>query len=123
MQIVKGWTKPDGSTAEQVHDVALSGGRAATAAGAHPRAVGSTVDLNAATYTNSIGAAELAAAWTDPDFDPAQDAFYYARVLEIPTPRWSTYDAVRFGVERPADVPAETQERAYSSAIWYTPEH
>ncbi len=123
VQIVKGWTKPDGSTAEQVYDVALSGGRAATAAGAHPRAVGSTVDLNAATYTNSIGATELAAAWTDPDFDPAQDAFYYARVLEIPTPRWSTYDAVRFGVERPADVPAETQERAYSSAIWYTPEH
>ena len=78
--------------------------------------------LNAAAYTNSIGATELAAAWTDPDFDPAQDAFYYARVLEIPTPRWSTYDAARFGVERPADVPAETRERAYSSPIWYTPE-
>ena len=123
VQIVKGWTTPDGSTAERVFDVALSGERAATPPGVRARAVGNTVDLKAATYSNSIGAAELAAAWTDPDFDPAQDAFYYARVLEIPTPRWSTYDAVRFGVERPADVPAETRERAYSSPIWYTPAH
>jgi hypothetical protein len=120
VQVVKGWTTPQGSTAERVYDVALSGGREP---GPPHTAVQSNVDVTTATYDNTVGAAELSAVWRDPDFDPAQDAFYYVRVLEILTPRWSTYDAVRFGVDRPGDVPAETQERAYSSPIWYTPAH
>jgi len=120
VQIVKGWTLADGDTAERVYDVALAGGRAPGVSGTAP-ALASTVDPARSSYANTVGATELSAAWTDPDFDPAQDAFYYARVLEIATPRWSTYDAARFGVERPADVPADIQERAYSSPIWYTP--
>ena len=83
--------------------------------------VGDTVDLATATYTNTIGDAILAAHWKDPDFDPEQDAFYYIRVLEIPTPRWTTYDAVFFGIDRPDNVPATLQDRAYTSPIWYTP--
>ena len=74
-----------------------------------------------ASWTNTIGAAELGAVWTDPDFDPTQRAFYYMRVIEIPTPRWSLYDAVRFDVKHPDDAPTSTQERAYTSPIWYTP--
>ena len=83
------------------------------------KSVGNTVDLETATYSNSIGEVALAARWTDPDFKASQQAFYYVRVLEIPTPRWTTYDAVHFNVERPEEVPATTQERAYTSAIWY----
>ena len=79
-------------------------------------------DAGTASFTNTIGSPELAAVWTDTEFDPAQKAFYYARVIEIPTPRWSTYDAFRFGIELPDGAPVETQERAYTSPIWYTPE-
>jgi hypothetical protein len=80
------------------------------------------VDLKTAKYTNTIGAAELATAWTDPEFDPKQRAFYYARVLEIPTPRWSTYDAAALGMPIPKGLPATIQERAWTSPIWYTPQ-
>jgi len=83
--------------------------------------VGNTVDIEKATFTNDIGEPLLMAYWQDPDFDPQQRAFYYVRVLEIPTPRWTTYDAVHFGIERPEGVPATQQERAYTSPIWYTP--
>ena len=84
-------------------------------------AVGNTVDAENASWTNTIGASELGTVWTDPDFDPKQRAFYYARVIEIPTPRWSTYDAFRFGIPIPDGAPVSTQDRAYTSPIWYTP--
>ena len=84
-------------------------------------AVGNTVDVKTATWSNTIGAAELITAWKDPDFDASLKAFYYVRVIEIPTPRWTCYDAVRFGVKMPPEVPMITQERAYTSPIWYTP--
>jgi Protein of unknown function (DUF3604) len=83
--------------------------------------VGNTVDLSVPSWTNEIGKAELAAVWTDPEFDPSQHAFYYARVIEIPTPRWTAYDAVRFGIDLPSDIKTITQERAYTSPIWYSP--
>jgi hypothetical protein len=85
-------------------------------------AVANTVDAATASWTNSIGSSELAAGWTDPDFDAKQKAFYYVRVLEIPTPRWSTYDAFRFDIDLPEGAPVSTQERAYTSPIWYTPQ-
>ncbi len=120
IQIVKGWLEVDGETREQVYNVAWSGERKLRRDGKLP-AVGNTVDVANANWTNTIGAADLGAVWTDPDFDPGQKAFYYARVLEIPTPRWSTYDAFRFGVDVPKGAPTSTQERAYSSPIWYDP--
>ncbi len=120
IQVVKGWVDADGERQEKVYDVAWSGDRKPGADGKLP-AVGNTVDLATATYTNSIGDAQLSAAWTDPDFDPSVRAVYYARVLEIPTPRWTAYDAVRFKVEMPDEVRMITQERAYTSPIWYTP--
>lgn len=80
------------------------------------------MDVANASWTNTIGASELATVWADPDFDPAQKSFYYARVLEIPTPRWSTYDAFRFSIDLPEGTPGSTQERAYTSPIWFTPE-
>ncbi len=120
IQIVKGWLDADGATHEQVHDVAWSGGRTPGADGKLP-AVGNTVDVANANWTNTIGAAELGSVWTDPNFDPNQKAFYYARVIEIPTPRWTTYDAFRFGIDLPEGAPTSTQERAYTSPIWYTP--
>jgi hypothetical protein len=83
--------------------------------------VGNTVDVANATWANSIGAPELITVWTDPDFDPSQRAFYYARVIEIPTPRWTAYDAKRFGIEMDSQIPMITQERAYTAPIWYTP--
>jgi hypothetical protein len=120
IQIVKGWLDGEGKTQERVHDVAWGGDRTPGADGKLPP-VGSTVDLATATWTNTIGAPELITVWTDPDFDPSERAFYYARVIEIPTPRWTAYDAVRFGVTMDPEVPMTTQERAYTSPIWYTP--
>jgi hypothetical protein len=120
VQIVKGWLNANGETEERVYDVAWSGDRKLDGEGKLP-AVGNTVDVATGTFTNSIGSPELISVWTDPEFDPSVRAFYYARVLEIPTPRWTIYDAVRFGDEVPAEVPTSTQERAYTSPIWYTP--
>jgi hypothetical protein len=120
IQIIKGWMDAKGKTFEQVFDVVWSGPRKPGADGKLP-AVGNTVDVYNASWTNTIGAPELIAVWTDPDFDAKQSAFYYARVIEIPTPRWTAYEAKRFGVEMPDDVPMVTQERAYTSPIWYTP--
>lgn len=120
VQIVKGWHVAGGETRERVHDVAWSDGRVRGAAGRVPD-VGNTVDLDSATYRNDIGSAALTAAWTDPDFDPKQRAFYYVRVLEIPTPRWPVYDAVHFGIELPEGTETVHQERAYTSPIWYSP--
>jgi len=120
IQIVKGWLDKKGKTHEKVYDVAWSGDRKPGAKGKLPP-VGNTVDVKNANWTNTIGSSELGTVWTDPDFNPAQKAFYYARVLEIPTPRWSTYDAFRFGVDLPKGAPTSTQERAYTSPIWYTP--
>jgi len=116
LQIVKGWVDAAGASHEQVFDVALSGGRRPGPDGRVP-SVGNTVDVATATYANTIGAGQLGALWRDPAFDPDQEAFYYARAIEIPTPRWSTYDALRLGVEAPQ--PASIRERAISSAIWY----
>jgi hypothetical protein len=120
VQIVKGWLEVEGETRERVYDVALSDGREIGPDGSVP-SVGNTVNVEAATYDNSIGDAALGAFWNDPDFDPAQRAFYYVRVLEIPTPRWTTIDAKVFGVEIPDGAPTAIQERAYTSPIWYTP--
>jgi hypothetical protein len=120
IQIVKGWMDANGKTQEKVYDVAWSGDRKPDAKGKLPP-VGNTVDVKNANWTNTIGASELAAVWTDPSFDPKQRAVYYARVIEIPTPRWSTYDAFRFNVPIPEGAPTSTQERAYTSPIWYTP--
>ena len=120
IQIVKGWLDADGTTQEKVYDVVWSGERVLDKKGKLP-AVGNTVDAATATWTNTIGASELSMVWTDPNFDAKQKAFYYARVLEIPTPRWSTYDAFRFGIDLPEGAPVSTQERAYTSPIWYTP--
>jgi hypothetical protein len=120
IQVVKGWLDRDGQPHEIVYDVVWSGDRQPGADGKLPP-VGNTVDVANATWTNTIGSAELIATWTDPDFDPAVPAVYYTRVLEIPTPRWTAYEAQRFGITLPADVPMITQERAYTSPIWYTP--
>ena len=120
IQIVKGWLDSGGETHEKVYDVAWSDGRKPGADGKLP-AVGNTVDVASATWANTIGASELATVWTDPDFDPAESAFYYARVLEIPTPPWYASDAFRFGIEIPKGAPTSQQERAYTSPIWFTP--
>jgi len=120
VQIIKGWLGSDGETQEKVYNVAWSDGRKLDADGKLPP-VGNTVDVEAASFTNSIGEPMLFAYWTDPDFDADESAFYYVRVLEIPTPRWTTYDAKFFGVDLPEGVPASIQERAYTSPIWYTP--
>lgn len=121
VQIVKGWVNSDGTTGEKVYDVAWSDGREAGSDGKVP-AVGSTVDPATATWANTIGSPELVAVWEDPEFDANLRAFYYARVLEIPTPPWYLYDVVRLGSEMPANAPTEQQERAYTSPIWYTPQ-
>ena len=121
IQIVKGWVDGGGQRHEKVYDVAWSDDRSPGRDGKLPP-VGNTVDVANATWTNSIGSPELIAAWIDPDFDPKHRAVYYARVLEIPTPRWTAYEAKRFGIKMPSsDVPMTTQERAYTSPIWYTP--
>ena len=120
IQIIKGWMDRRGNTHEKVYDVAWSNDRVTGADGKLPP-VGNTVDAETANFTNTIGASELGTVWTDPDFDPQQHAFYYARVIEIPTPRWSTIEAFRFGIPIPEGAPVTTQERAYTSPIWYTP--
>jgi hypothetical protein len=118
IQIIKGWVDERGKSHEQVFNVVWSGERSIDASGKLPP-VGNTVDATTATYRNTIGEEQLSAVWTDPEFDPEQEAFYYARVIEIPTPRWTTYDALKLGV--PAPEPVSLQERAVTSAIWYKP--
>ncbi|MGI9257907.1 MAG: DUF3604 domain-containing protein [Gammaproteobacteria bacterium] len=121
IQIIKGWLDDDGDTHERIYDVAVSGGRAIGSDGRAREPVGNTVNIEKATFTNTIGNALQTAYWQDPDFDPKEPAFYYVRVLEIPTPRWTTYDAAFFGVPLPDRVPPTVQDRAYASPIWYTP--
>jgi hypothetical protein len=122
IQIIKGWLDAKGAVQERVYDVVWGDAdtRQPGDDGKLPP-VGNTVDVANAVWTNSIGAPELITVWQDPDFDPNARAFYYARVIEIPTPRWTAYDAKRFGVQMPPEVPMVTQERAYTSPIWYTP--
>ena len=121
IQIIKGWLDAEGGTHEKVYDLAWSGDRKPDAKGKLP-SVGDTVDVPNATYSNTIGATELIKVWKDPEFDASQRAFYYVRVLEIPTPRWTAYDAKYFGIKMPPEVTMKLQERAYTSPIWYTPE-
>jgi hypothetical protein len=120
VQVIKGWVDAQGNSREKIFDVAWSDGRLPLADGSLPP-VGNTVDAAAASYADSIGAAQLATVWQDPEFDPNQSAFYYARVLQIPTPRHSTYDAVALKIAPPDRFPAAIQERAYTSPIWYVP--
>ena len=122
IQVVKGWVDSRNRTYEKVYNVAWgdADSRSLDADGELPP-VGNTVDVANATWTNTIGDPELITVWTDPDFDPEQRAFYYVRVLEIPTPRWVAYDAMRYGLDIPDNVPMVLQERAYTSPIWYSP--
>jgi len=119
IQVIKAWLDATGKTHERIFDVALSGGRSVDAATGKAPPVGNTVDLKTGKYTNDIGAASLFAVWTDPMFDATEPAVYYARVIEIPTPRWTTFDAIKLGVPPPE--PATLQERAWTSPIWYSP--
>ena len=121
IQVIKGWLDAKGETHEQIYDMAVSDGRTIEADGRCKTPVGNTVDVPNATYTNSIGASLLTGYWKDPHFNPQERALYYVRVIEIPTPRWTTYDAKVFGVKLPEGVPPSIQERAYTSPIWYTP--
>ena len=121
IQIVKGWLDADSKLHEKVYDIAVSGDRKIDANGVCKAAVGNTVDIEKATWSNTIGSTDLGTVWSDPDFDAAESSFYYARVLEIPTPRWVVYDKLRFGIELPKDADLIGQERAYTSPIWYTP--
>jgi len=122
VQIIKGYLGGRfNDQMEKIYDVALSDDRKADPKTGKITPVGNTVDVKKATYTNDIGDSQLAVVWTDPDFDPSQPAVYYVRVLEIPTPRWTTYDSVKSGIPVPDGIPATLQERAWSSPIWYTP--
>jgi hypothetical protein len=121
IQIIKGWLGKDGKAQEKVYDVAWGDADKRKIVNGKLTPVGSTVDVAHATWTNTIGDPELGAVWKDPDFDPNVRAFYYARVIEIPTPRWTAYDQVRFGIKMSPEVPMTQQERAWSSPIWYTP--
>ena len=121
VQMIKGWLDEKGQTQERVYDIAVSGERKIDSDGRVIKSVGNTVDVTEASYENTIGDADLATYWQDPDFDPKQKAFYYVRVLEIPTPRWTTIDAKLFEREIPKEAPISIQERAYTSPIWYTP--
>lgn len=120
IQIIKGWVDAEGKMNEKVYDVVWSDNRKPDSKGKLP-SVGNTVDVANASWTNTIGASELFAVWKDPDFNAKENAFYYARVIEIPTPRWTAYDAKYFKVNMPKEVPMITTERAYTSPIWYTP--
>jgi hypothetical protein len=119
-QIVKGWLDAGGELHEKIYDVAWGGDRTPDAQGKLP-SVGNTVDVANATWTNTIGAPELITVWQDPDFDPDVSAFYYGRVIEIPTPRWTAYDVARFGNEPLPGTTMTLTERAYTSPIWYSP--
>jgi hypothetical protein len=121
VQIVKGWLDAKGVLHERIYDVAVSDGREIGADGRCKTPVGDTVDVAKATFTNAIGDAELIQVWRDPDFDPKQPAVYYSRVLEIPTPRWTAYEARYYGLDLDETIPMTLQERAYTSPIWYTP--
>jgi hypothetical protein len=121
IQVVKGWLDAKGETHERIYDVAVSDGRRIDADGRCRVPVGSTVDVPAATYANTIGAPVLSAFWKDPAFDPKERAFYYVRVIEIPTPRWTAFDARFYQITMPKEVPMTLQERAYTSPVWYTP--
>jgi hypothetical protein len=120
IQIVKAWVDASGKAQEKIYDVAWSGNRRPGKGGKLPP-VGDTVDVATASWTNTIGAPELATVWKDPGFRPDQRALYYARVIEIPTPRWTAYDQLRFGVKMSKEVPMKHQERAWTSPIWYAP--
>jgi hypothetical protein len=120
IQIVKGWLNQDGSLDEKVYDVVWSGDRKQGSDGKLP-SVGNSVNVKDGTWDNAIGEAELKAIWTDPDFDADLEAFYYVRVIEIPTPRWTLYDMLKFGSELPEEIPLFNTERAYTSPIWYNP--
>jgi hypothetical protein len=122
LQIIKGFINKWGLPDEKIYDVALSDDRAVDPETGKVPPVGNTVNVEQATYTNDIGNSQLSVVWADPDFDPSVKALYYVRVLEIPTPRWSTYDAVRNNLQSPEELPATIQERAWSSPIWYTPD-
>ena len=119
IQIVKGWVE-NGQNHEKIYDVALSDGRTEGVEGEIPP-VGNTVDAESASFSNEIGDIELKVIWQDPDFDASIPAVYYARVIEIPTPRWSTYDAKELGIQPREDLPVSIQERAFTSPIWYSP--
>lgn len=119
VQVIKGWLDAKGNTQEKIWDIACAGRNIVK--GACDGDVGNTVDIADASYTNTIGSAVIAAHWSDPEFNPALKAFYYVRVLEIPTPRWTAYDAKFFNVEMPEGTTMELQDRAYTSPIWYTP--
>jgi hypothetical protein len=121
IQIIKGWYE-NGYPQEKIYDVAWSDGRTINPDTGKLAPVGNTVDIKNASYSNSIGDNQLMTVWTDPDFKPEHHAVYYVRVLEIPTPRWSTYDAKAMGIDPPRGVDAVIQERAWSSPIWYTPD-
>jgi hypothetical protein len=121
IQVIKGWLDEKGETHEKIYDAVWSGDRKPDAKTGKLPPIGDTVDVPNATYTNTVGGSELIKVWKDPEFDPSQRAFYYVRVLEIPTPRWTAYDAKYFGIQMPPEVPMKGQERAYTSPIWYTP--
>jgi hypothetical protein len=121
VQVIKGWLDSKGETHEQIWDVAVSGDRKIEAEGRCKTPVGNTVNVPDASYRNTIGAPMLLGYWKDPKFNPKERAFYYVRVIEIPTPRWTAYDAKYFGVKMPPEAPMTTTERAYTSPIWYTP--
>jgi hypothetical protein len=121
LQMVKGWLDGKGEQHEKIYNISWGGDRQLDAVGELPD-VGSSVDIAQASWQNTLGAPQLAAVWRDPDFDPAERAFYYVRVIEIPTPRWTAYDAKRYQTNMADEVPMITRERAYTSPIWYAPE-
>ncbi len=121
VQMVKGWSDSEGELHEKVYDIAWSDNRIQDPITGKLPPVGNTVNIAEATWTNTIGDVQLSTVWQDLDFDPDEQAFYYVRVLEIPTPRWTCYDAKRFGVTMDPEVPMTTQERVYTSPIWYIP--
>ena len=121
IQVVKGWLDNKGNLHEKIYDVAWSGNREIDNQTGRLGLVGSTVDIDNASYDNSVGASNLLSVWEDPDFNAKERSFYYLRVLEIPKPRWTAYDAKFFGLSLPAEIPMTVQDRAYTSPIWYTP--